>query len=68
MPEPVHVHAPHELTEESHSVSGRERALEFAAVFLLSLATVCIAWSGSQAAKWSGHQAERRIRSTTRRR
>jgi hypothetical protein len=57
MPEHVHVHAPHELTEESHAMSGRERALEFVAVLLLSVATVCIAWSGYQAAKWSGHQA-----------
>jgi hypothetical protein len=65
MPEHVHVHAPHELTEESHSVSGRERALEFAAVLLLSLATLCIAWSGYQAAKWSGHQAERYAQAST---
>jgi hypothetical protein len=65
MPEHVHVHAPHELTEESHSVSRRERALEFAAVFLLSLATLCIAWSGYQAAKWSGHQAERYAQAST---
>src|SRR6476659_4120118 len=58
MPEHVHVHAPHELTEESHAVSTRERILEFVAVLLLSVATVCIAWSGYQAAKWSGHQAQ----------
>jgi hypothetical protein len=59
MPEHVHVHAPHELTEGSHegSASGRERMLELAAVLLLSLSTVCIAWSGYQAAKWSGIQA-----------
>lgn len=57
MPEHVHVHAPHELTESTHPVSGRERTLEFAAVFLLSIATLGIAWSGYQAAKWSGHQA-----------
>ena len=58
MPEHVHVHAPHELTETGHSVSGQERILEFIAVLLLSVATVCIAWSGYQAAKWSGHQAQ----------
>src|SRR6478609_8959973 len=57
MPEHVHVHAPHELTESTHPVSRRERTLEFAAVFLLSIATLGIAWSGYQAAKWSGHQA-----------
>ncbi len=57
MPESVHIHAPHEITEESHAVSRRERTLEFAAVLLLSIATVCIAWSGYQAAKWSGEQA-----------
>jgi hypothetical protein len=57
MPEHVHVHAPHELTEESHAMSSRERVLEFVAVLLLSVATVCIAWSGYQAAKWSGHQS-----------
>ena len=57
MPEHVHVHAPHELTEPGEATSGRERILEFAAVLLLSIATVCIAWSGYQAAKWSGIQA-----------
>jgi hypothetical protein len=57
MPEHVHVHAPHEITEESHAVSREERTLEFVAVLLLSIATVCIAWSGYQAAKWSGIQA-----------
>jgi hypothetical protein len=57
MPEHVHVHAPHELTEsEHHPVSGRERLFELLAVLLLSVATVCIAWSRYQAAKWSGLQ------------
>jgi hypothetical protein len=65
MPEHVHVHAPHELTEEPHAVSGRERILEFIAVFLLSIATVCIAWSGYQAAKWSGHQARHYAEAST---
>jgi hypothetical protein len=57
MPEHVHVHAPHELTEETHSMSRRERALEFVAVLLLSISTLAIAWSGYQAARWSGHQS-----------
>ena len=57
MPEHVHVHAPHELTEESHSVSRQERILEFVAVLLLSISTLAIAWSGYQAARWSGHQS-----------
>jgi hypothetical protein len=65
MPEPVHVHPAHELTEESHAVSGRERVLEFAAVLLLSVATVCIAWSGYQAAKWSGLQARHYAQAST---
>jgi hypothetical protein len=65
MPEHVHVHAPHELTEETHPVSGRERVLEFIAVLLLSVATVCIAWSGYQAAKWSGHQARHYAQAST---
>lgn len=65
MPEHVHVHAPHELTEESNAVSGRERILEFAAVLLLSVATVCIAWSGYQAAKWSGLQARHYAQAST---
>jgi hypothetical protein len=57
VPEGVHVHAPHELTEERHAVSRQERTLEFVAVLLLSVSTVCIAWSGYQAARWSGHQS-----------
>jgi hypothetical protein len=66
MPEHVHVHAPHEFTEgaEGH-VSGRERILEFGAVLLLSVATVCIAWSGYQAAKWSGLQARHYAQAST---
>jgi hypothetical protein len=35
----------------------QERILELIAVFLLSVATLGIAWSGYQAAKWGGHQA-----------
>jgi len=61
----VHVHAPHELSEPSRSpaedaqTSGSERWLEFGAVVLLSLATLATAWSGYQAALWSGIQSQR---------
>ena len=65
MPEHVHVHAPHELAESGEAVSGRERALEIIAALLLSLATVGIAWSGYQAAKWSGIQARRYTQAST---
>ncbi len=56
----VHVHAPHELSEppEEHEVEGGERVLEFAAVLLLSLTTLLTAWSGYQAALWSGEQSK----------
>jgi hypothetical protein len=58
----VHVHAPHELTEapeeaEGHPARG-ERLLELAAVLLLSLTTLATAWSGYQAARWSGEQSQ----------
>lgn len=59
MPEPVHVHAPHELEEVQPTSSRRERWLEIVAALMLSLATLGIAWSGYQAAKWSGLQARR---------
>ena len=62
MPEHVHVHAPHELSESSEAMTGRERAFEIAAAVMLSLATVAIAWSGYQAARWSGLQAEKYTR------
>ena len=58
MPEHVHVHAPHELSEPGEAVSGRERSFEIVAAIMLSLATVAIAWSGYQAARWSGLQAQ----------
>jgi hypothetical protein len=56
----VHVHVPHELSEghEEHAVEGRERVLEFVAVLLLSLTTLLTAWSGYQAARWSGEQSK----------
>jgi ferric-dicitrate binding protein FerR (iron transport regulator) len=65
MPEHVHVHAPHELSEPSESTTTRERWLEIAAALLLSLATLGIAWSGYQAAKWSGLQARRYTQAST---
>ncbi len=58
MSEHVHVHAPHELTESQEQPTSRnERILELAATVLLSLATLGIAWSGYQAARWNGRQA-----------
>jgi hypothetical protein len=59
----VHVHAPHELaetSEEGHDPQVRrgERLMELGAVLLLSLATVATAWSGYQAARWSGEQSQ----------
>jgi hypothetical protein len=60
----VHVHAPHELTEGhkeddgSHRPARTERMLELGAVLLLSLTTLATAWSGYQAARWSGEQSQ----------
>jgi hypothetical protein len=57
----VHVHAPHELTESreaSAAPAGPERWLELCAVLLLSLTTLATAWSGYQAARWSGEQSQ----------
>jgi hypothetical protein len=65
MPEHVHVHAPHELGEPGETTTHRERWLEIAAALLLSLATLGIAWSGYQAAKWSGLQARRYTQAST---
>jgi hypothetical protein len=65
MPEHVHVHAPHELAEPSEATSRSERVLEIMAALLLSLATLGIAWSGYQAAKWSGLQARRYTQAST---
>ena len=68
----VHVHAPHELTE-SHGHSERdpgvperrERLLELYAILLLSLTTLATAWSGYQAARWSGEQSQSFARAST---
>jgi hypothetical protein len=65
MPEHVHVHPPHELSEPGNAVTPRERVLEIVAAVMLSLATVGIAWSGYQAAKWSGIQARRYTEAST---
>jgi hypothetical protein len=65
MPEHVHVHAPHELSEPGDATTPRERWFEIAAALLLSLATLGIAWSGYQAAKWSGLQARRYTQAST---
>jgi hypothetical protein len=65
MPEHVHVHAPHELGEAGESSTERERVLEVVAALLLALATLGIAWSGYQAAKWSGLQARRYTQAST---
>lgn len=56
----VHVHAPHELAEADSPArpSRSDRMLELGAVLLLSLTTVATAWSGYQAARWSGEQSQ----------
>jgi hypothetical protein len=66
MSEHVHVHAPHELTEShGESTSRSERVLELIATILLSLATLGIAWSGYQAARWNGRQAREYAQANT---
>jgi hypothetical protein len=57
MAEHVHLHTPHELSEPGAGTTHRERTLELLATLLLSIATVGIAWSGYQAARWSGIEA-----------
>jgi len=58
----VHGHAPHELSEGGNTSEGPsarvERILEPGAVLLLSVTTVATAWSGYQAARWSGEQSQ----------
>jgi hypothetical protein len=53
----VHLHTPEELTEPSESVRSPDRVLEVLAILLLSLSAVGTAWSGYQAARWSGEEA-----------
>jgi hypothetical protein len=57
----AHVHVPHELTEKEEqggTVTHLERMFELGAVLLLSLTTLATAWSGYQAARWSGEQSQ----------
>ena len=57
----VHAHVPHELSEppeHERKVPRNERILEFAAVLLLSCATLATAWSGYQAALFAGKQSQ----------
>lgn len=56
-----HVHVPHELTEGGEakaSTTHGERVLELGAVLLMSISAVATAWSGYQAARWSGEQSQ----------
>jgi hypothetical protein len=56
------VHAPHELTDKHENAHGpparAERVLEIVAVLLMSVTTLATAWSGYQAARWSGEQSQ----------
>ena len=65
MSEHVHIHAPEQTTHSGGPPRGPERSLELIAAILLSLATVGIAWSGYQAAKWSGLQSRRYAQANT---
>ena len=65
----VHVHAPHELTDapghdDPHPDRG-EHVLELLAIVLLGLTTLATAWSGYQAARWSGEQSQNFARAST---
>jgi hypothetical protein len=48
---------PEELQEPWHAGAGRERIFEVLAIALLSAAAIGTAWSGYQAARWSGREA-----------
>jgi hypothetical protein len=66
MSEHVHVHAPHEFTESHDETSKRdERIMELVATLLLAIATLGIAWSGYQGARWNGEQAEQYAEANT---
>jgi hypothetical protein len=65
MSQHVHVHPPVELTDPGGASSGHERTLELVAAVLLSMATLGIAWSGYQAARWSGIQSRRYVQAGT---
>jgi hypothetical protein len=55
--EHVHQHVPEELQEPDEAGTGRDRILEVLAIVLLSAAAIGTAWSGYQAARWSGREA-----------
>jgi hypothetical protein len=65
MSDHVHIHAPEDLARPNGPMSGRERVYELVAAILLSLATVGIAWSGYQAARWSGVQSRHYAQAST---
>ena len=53
----MHQHVPEELQESGRAGTRRERILEVLAIVLLSAAAIGTAWSGYQAARWSGREA-----------
>ncbi len=57
MSEHVHQHVPEELQESGYADTRRERIFEVLAIVLLSAAAIGTAWSGYQAARWSGREA-----------
>jgi hypothetical protein len=63
--EHVHIHPPEELAHSRGKPPGPERLWELVAAVLLSLATLGIAWSGYQAARWSGRQSQRYAQAST---
>ena len=61
----VHIHAPEELSHAPEEPRAPDRWYELYAAILLAVATVGIAWSGYQAAKWSGLQSRRYAQAST---
>jgi len=59
------MHITEELSQSGNPSPGAERIYELLAVVLLSLATLGIAWSGYQAARWSGLQSRRYAQAST---
>jgi hypothetical protein len=62
----AHVHVPEapERTDGASKVPAVERLFELGAVLLLSLTTLATAWSGYQAARWSGEQSQHYARAS----